>query len=375
VSHSKERHEKICLNCNTALNGRFCHICGQENIEPKESVWGLISHFFYDITHFDGKFFGTTGTLFRRPGLLPKEYIEGKRARYLHPIRMYVFTSAFFFLIFFSQYSAKNIDLGSDKDLEYSDSTRFALQAARETALQYAANKDDSIDLVKVFDEILPASAVDSTSGKRKKKPKDDNKNVYEADGKTNWNVDISEVKYRNRREYDSVQKALPESVRDGWWRRLTVRRNLEIKEKYKGNKEAFGRELIDRFLHTFPYLLFISLPLYALFLKLLYIRRRQYYYVDHGIFLIYLYIFSFLLLLVVFGLDALRQSLHWDWMGWLETILILYGIYYAWRAMHKFYGQGKGRTTLKFILLNILASISLLILFLLFFLLAVFRA
>src|SRR6516165_6989863 len=59
LSHSKERKEKVCLNCKAALYGRYCHVCGQENIEPKQPAWHLVTHFFSDITHFDGKFFTT----------------------------------------------------------------------------------------------------------------------------------------------------------------------------------------------------------------------------------------------------------------------------------------------------------------------------
>ncbi|MBP0577674.1 DUF3667 domain-containing protein, partial [Campylobacter jejuni] len=77
---------------------------GQENIEPKESFWHLTTHFIYDITHFDGKFFSTLKYLLFRPGFLSKEYLKGRRAGYLHPVKMYVFTSALFFLIFFSFY-------------------------------------------------------------------------------------------------------------------------------------------------------------------------------------------------------------------------------------------------------------------------------
>lgn len=102
MSHGKERKEKDCLNCGAELNGRYCHKCGQENIEPKESFLHLVNHFVEDITHFDGKFFTTLKDLLFKPGFLSKEYLKGRRASYLHPIRMYVFTSAAFFLIFFS---------------------------------------------------------------------------------------------------------------------------------------------------------------------------------------------------------------------------------------------------------------------------------
>ncbi|HEX4852390.1 MAG TPA: DUF3667 domain-containing protein, partial [Puia sp.] len=92
MSHSKERSEKICLNCNATIYGRYCHVCGQQNIEPKQSVWHLITHFFYDITHFDGKFFVTLKDLLIKPGFLSREYMIGRRMSYLDPIRMYIFT-------------------------------------------------------------------------------------------------------------------------------------------------------------------------------------------------------------------------------------------------------------------------------------------
>jgi len=66
------------------------------------TFWGLVQHFFYDITHFDGKYFDTLRLLFRRPGYLSKAFMAGKRASYVDPVRMYIFTSAFFFLLFYS---------------------------------------------------------------------------------------------------------------------------------------------------------------------------------------------------------------------------------------------------------------------------------
>ena len=102
MSHLKERKEKNCLNCQATLFGRYCHVCGQENLEPKETVWHLIQHFFNDITHFDGKFFSTVKYLLRKPGFLSTEYVAGRRATYLNPIRMYVFTSAFFFIVLYA---------------------------------------------------------------------------------------------------------------------------------------------------------------------------------------------------------------------------------------------------------------------------------
>src|SRR6476661_5366986 len=102
VSHQRERKEKNCLNCGTTVIDRYCHHCGQENVETRESFWSLARHFIYDILHFDGGFFNTMKYLLTRPGYVARQYAEGKRVTYLHPIRMYLFTSAVFFLIFFA---------------------------------------------------------------------------------------------------------------------------------------------------------------------------------------------------------------------------------------------------------------------------------
>ena len=105
MSHLAERKEKNCLNCGTTVVGKYCHVCGQENVEPKETFWQLASHFFANITHFDGKVFTSMKDLILRPGFLSNEYMSGKRASYLNPIRMYLFTSFVFFLVFFSLYT------------------------------------------------------------------------------------------------------------------------------------------------------------------------------------------------------------------------------------------------------------------------------
>jgi hypothetical protein len=386
LSHSKERHEKICLNCNAELHGRYCHVCGQENIEPKETVWSLISHFFYDITHYDGKFFSTTKYLITRPGFLPKEYIEGRRARYLHPIRMYVFSSALFFLIFYSMYHfdyfGKDDD---DNETEHSNVVVSLPDSVKTRALANAKNSRDSaviekaIDIVKPYryknraDTVQNAETVQKTDSVQKteateKKEKKKKKKRY------NYNFTNPDRKYKSIAQYDSAQQALPPAERDNWLERRAKHREIEIDKRYKGDQNAMFNDLLQKFTHTFPYLLFISLPLYAFYLKLLYWRRKQFLYVTHAIFLIYLYIFTFIDLLVYFGLTKIKDSLDWGWIRWLEAAVLLYGVYYAYKAMRKFYGQGRGKTLLKFFILNTFAFWSIIFLFTAFFLFAVFK-
>ena len=369
MSHSKERHEKICLNCNATLYGRYCHSCGQENIEPKETVWGLVSHFFYDITHFDGKFFSTTRYLITRPGFLPKEYLEGRRARYLHPIRMYVFSSALFFLCLYSVFHFHGTgEAGEDKKDKKTNLITSLPDSVKAKALADARNKEDSLVVERALDLARPYMRTPNIE-------KDTTILYAKKIRKKNFNFNLVNPKaeYASIQEYDSIQKTLPKKEQDNWIQRRGKHREIELNARYKGDQKAMWRDLLEKFVHTFPYLLFISLPLYAFYLRLLYIRRKQFQYVTHGVFLIYLYIFTFINLLVYFGLNQIHESMDWDWVGWLEAAVLLYGVWYAYKAMRKFYGQGTGKTMLKFIILNTCAFWSIILLFMGFFLFAVF--
>lgn len=377
MSHSKERAEKKCLNCKTELHGRYCHVCGQENIEPKQSVWHLITHFFNDITHFDSKFFDSTRLLVVRPGFLSKEYIAGRRASYLNPIRMYVFSSAIFFLAFYSMFRVDDLNVNirephrEGRRATDSGSVQQIVTDQVAGKLAEKMKEGDSIQVHQAMEKLqtlgVPIPSDSATTGKSKRK-KEENISLWSSDGDSPEN-------FTRIADYDSAQLALPAAERDGWFKRMIRHREIEIRHKYGTDKKEFLRDLVEKFMHTFPYLLFVSLPLYAFFLKLLYWRRRkQFFFVDHGIFLIHLYIFTFLLLFAYFALWKLNDSWDSGWIRLLEGLLLGYGVYYAYRAMKNFYEQRTFKTILKFILLNLLAFISINILFSIFFVVAIFK-
>ena len=131
---------------------------------------------------------------------------------------------------------------------------------------------------------------------------------------------------------------------------------------------------MLDKFVHSFPYLLFISLPLYALYLKLLYLRNKKNFYVDHIIFLIHLYVFTFIVLMLYFALGAINDRLDSSWIDVLKFALFVFGIVYTVRAMRRYYEQGWLKTLVKFIVFNMMSGISMLFLFLLFLGLTLYR-
>lgn len=353
MSHQPERKEKNCLNCGTEVVGRFCHVCGQENVVTHQSFWSLAKHFVYDILHFDGKFFHTLQYIFTRPGFVAKQYAEGKRMSYLDPIRMYLFTSAIFFLIFFS-YNKINVN---------------------DTSVSGELTNEDRREMAADYEERIRKNPADS--GLRKHIPLLlDTSRPLNIDS-VGWQGSIRVMgggDLRTFEEYDSIQKNLPVAERDNGFERFVIKQTIKVNRKYANSGQKAGMILLDGFLHRLPYLLFVSLPFFAFLLKLLYIRRKQFFYSDHAVFTLYHYIFSFMLLLVVTAVYALRKSTDWSAFNYLVGVLILTWPVYLYLEMKRFYLQSHARTAVKFLLLNQAGLFVLLCPFGIFFLFSIFQ-
>lgn len=87
-----------CLNCGTPLTGPFCSQCGQTARDINVPLRKFGSEFLSEALALDSRLWHTLKPLFLKPGLVAKEYNEGKRARFVPPIRLYLFTSFVLFL-------------------------------------------------------------------------------------------------------------------------------------------------------------------------------------------------------------------------------------------------------------------------------------
>ena len=86
-----------CPNCTIPLSGRFCSHCGQRAVDLRPTLHELLHEASHEFLHFDGKIIRTLGLLLFRPGQLTQEFIEGKRARSITPLRLYLLASVLFF--------------------------------------------------------------------------------------------------------------------------------------------------------------------------------------------------------------------------------------------------------------------------------------
>ena len=98
--HKKRRKVEICHNCHTilSLDNNFCPHCGQENHDLKVPIGHLAFEVFEGFTHFDTKFYNTMQAIFLSPGKITKDFLEGRRGRYVPPVRLYFLIAFVFFL-------------------------------------------------------------------------------------------------------------------------------------------------------------------------------------------------------------------------------------------------------------------------------------
>ncbi len=114
------------------------------------------------------------------------------------------------------------------------------------------------------------------------------------------------------------------------------------INQKYKDNLTGFGKDFGKAFMDNFSKILFFLLPVFALILKLLYIRR-DFFYSEHLVFSIYYYNFVYLtgsLYMLINLVPAL---------GWLATLIGFWIFVYLLISMKRMYEQSWRKTIFKY--------------------------
>lgn len=99
---SEASSEHCCANCGAAVKGRYCDQCGQLTSDFHRPIWTLVKDVFSDAFSLDGRIARTIPALMLKPGHVTRAYLEGKRARYVPPFRLFLLTSLLFFFALFS---------------------------------------------------------------------------------------------------------------------------------------------------------------------------------------------------------------------------------------------------------------------------------
>lgn len=331
MSHGKLREKKDCLNCGHVVEEKYCPNCGQENIELRKPFHYLFTHFVEDFTHYDGQFWGTIKNLLFRPGKLTKTYIEGKRQRFVPPVKLYIFISFLTFFLF-ALFPPFHIDFdGKNKPKNEKEKVMFTQKALAESqklidSLKAQPNLtfEDSAQIQK-----LSALVTDSSS-------------FAQLQDQISLDTGIDKgFKYKgfkNKKSYDSALVKNP-----SLWNFIEspfVYKMFELKEK-GAKKGDILRNYIETSIHNLPKALFLYLPIFAFFLWIFH-NKRKWWYFEHGVFT--LHYFSFLLLIILFisFLSKLRNLTDISGMNALVYLImsamVIYSILYFFIAHHRVY-------------------------------------
>jgi hypothetical protein len=120
VPPSASTWETQCLNCGSTLNGPFCSHCGQRAAPPHPTLHELGGDALNEFAGWDGKFAETLRLLLKKPGQLTLDFLEGKRARYISPLRLYLSCSVVYFLI---EASTPNARVTTSRIIKGNDTT------------------------------------------------------------------------------------------------------------------------------------------------------------------------------------------------------------------------------------------------------------
>lgn len=125
-----------CLNCGKTFTGDFCPGCGQKASTRRMTVSGSIRSFLSALSSLDGVFFRTMGNLLWRPGHLVRDYICGKRERYVHPVKLLsALVAIYLFVIFIFRITPGQVNIISDDIMSehvHSDSLSMLFSALSE---------------------------------------------------------------------------------------------------------------------------------------------------------------------------------------------------------------------------------------------------
>ncbi len=307
-----------CLNCGAQLRGQYCGTCGQRARSRLISLWELISEAFGDLFEIDSRLWQTLIPLIMRPGQLTRDYLRGRRARYMPPFRSYLVLSLIFFLVAFFD-PREELGLLFESESQSETETPTDAEAHQEAILKELA--EEGI--------IVGSAEADEES---------DEFNIhFDSDGESGVECEIDE----------SDLEDIP-----GWLaRRLTPERMKHICEQTKLDD---GRQIIENLVDNIPAALIVLLPLMALVLKALYPLSRRYY-VEHLLFFVHFHAFCFLILTLQILFARLAELLHVPETISVVTIIVasLYIPVHLFISMRRVYGQGRVITFLKYTVLS----------------------
>lgn len=386
-----------CQNCGSPLYGEHCYACGQPTrglVRHFSSILGDILDTLFNI---DGRIVRTLPALLLKPGFLSREYFAGHRVRYVSPVRLFVFLCIGTF--FAAKLATPSLHFDQD------DKSGININAGESNVAAIEADSEDGFDTLKTTAEV---------EAQRKKALADIDETIKEVSGVPGMSMVLGKAREEVNKAADqrlaelgapaptgAAQDApsapeVPSSSGDTGSRGVIAGPGFPEKApEFQFNDKPWDAEtnpvaigflpnaanhwlnaqighvpknwqrvqedpdlLRNAFYSALPTALFVLVPAFAVFLKLLYIYKRRLY-MEHLVSALHGHAFVCLMLLVLMAFTAVERALGEPaWLsaplGWIEWLCALWVPVYLWLHLKRVYGQGALLTTIKFATLGL---------------------
>ena len=290
----------VCSDCGAETSGNFCANCGQPT-HVHRSLLHLGEELLHGVMHFDARIWRTLPLLWLNPGRLTREWVEGKRTRYVSPLAIFLFT---LFVMFFALSFAPHKEEASVQPAEIAEQ-RAVVEAAQQTVNELRADnaQPQAIQAAQMIvdqrrEQLLKLEA-EMRDGR--------------ADGLKpgSWQASLKDMVTGDAEEgqpHAKLKVMGKDAEKDGHGVGATVLKKLQNPDLalYK----------LQQTMYKFAFLL---VPLSIPFVALLFLWKRGFTLYDHGVFVLYSLTFMAMLLMLM----VLSATIA----GWLGAIVIPLGL------------------------------------------------
>ena len=366
-----------CENCGAPLTGEFCAQCGQHAIDYRRSIFRVLLDAADSFLNWDTKFLHSVNVLLLRPWKLTNDFNSGRRARYVHPLRLYLIASIIFFLL------AKAIDweTPASVDLTPQDRTelvaslgkltgpesplrpeqREKIEVARTKLLeaQGALTEPERDELKAAFKEFLKSSLRKNLKPEERVKmsrainripelPEPPESPVPSTDAAPGEipppppAVSVPPKPKTKEKFHLSVGPDNREKTPfEAWLER-------QIKEKI-GEDGARAKLFMETVRSNIPVMMLCCIPLFAFILKILYIRQRRFY-VEHLVYALHIHSFLYVAVIITSLLSMGAKQTMPALSGWIIGLMSCAILVQIFLSIRRVYGQGWFFSTVKFL-------------------------
>ena len=356
-----------CPNCGALLDGPYCSQCGQKAENRIKPLWHMVNEVLDAIFELDLRVLYTLPKFLFLPGRLTNEYINGRRRRYIRPFRLYLFAT---FLLFTTLALTRpgnsplaSLSLQEEPPAVVVDTTASADGPARPVLVSSVLAGQSAAGQREVMDALtqsLPDSIVarfragDSLQVDRfetwlrdqMQMPADSAVVDSSVFAQMDPQASSDESYFGTPSEREKIAQVIRDSLSIG----LTVTgdsaTNAQI-ERLMRQKMARAvenpRDFVGALIDRMPYMMFLLLPVFALLLKLMYLRAGRLY-MEHLIFTLHMHALAFF----AFTAGVLMEEWGSPWVQEAGFWVLLSPFLYLFLAMRRVYKQSFLKTAFK---------------------------